>query len=56
MLKANAPTGSLSTGECSKCLTLSPGFYDQSRLDRHCQKFFGFSPKSAMKAMLEMGL
>jgi AraC family transcriptional regulator len=26
------------------------GFYDQSHLDRHCRKFFGFPPKSAMKA------
>src|ERR1035438_5294393 len=31
------------------------GFYDQSHLDRHCRKFFGFSPKSAMKAVLDMG-
>ena len=28
------------------------GFYDQSHLDRHCRKFFGFSPKSAMKAVI----
>lgn len=26
------------------------GFYDQSHLDRHCRKFFGFSPKTAMPA------
>ena len=26
------------------------GFYDQSHLDRHCRKFFGFPPKSAMRA------
>jgi len=32
------------------------GFYDQSHLDRHCRKFFGFSPKSAMKAVLDVGL
>ena len=25
------------------------GFYDQSHLDRHCRKFFGFSPKTAMQ-------
>jgi AraC family transcriptional regulator len=31
------------------------GFYDQSHLDRHCRKFFGFSPKSAMKAVLNAG-
>jgi len=28
------------------------GFYDQSHLDRHCRKFFGFAPKSAMKAAI----
>jgi AraC family transcriptional regulator len=26
------------------------GFYDQSHLDRHCRKFFGFPPKVAMRA------
>jgi AraC family transcriptional regulator len=31
------------------------GFYDQSHLDRHCRKFFGFPPKSAMKAALSNG-
>jgi AraC family transcriptional regulator len=31
------------------------GFYDQSHLDRHCRKFFGFSPKSAIKAVLDVG-
>ncbi len=31
------------------------GFYDQSHLDRHCRKFFGFPPKSAMKATLSNG-
>ena len=25
------------------------GFYDQSHLDRHCRKFFGFPPKQAMR-------
>jgi len=28
------------------------GFYDQSHLDRHCRKFFGFPPKAAIKAAL----
>ena len=28
------------------------GFYDQSHLNRHCQKFFGFSPRSALKAAM----
>lgn len=33
------------------------GFYDQSHLDRHCRKFFGVSPKSAMKvAMTDTGM
>jgi hypothetical protein len=31
------------------------GFYDPSHLDRHCRKFSGFSPKSAMKAVLDVG-
>ncbi|HTB79585.1 MAG TPA: AraC family transcriptional regulator [Opitutaceae bacterium] len=26
------------------------GFYDQSHLNRHCQKFFGFTPRSVIKA------
>ncbi|HVZ64155.1 MAG TPA: helix-turn-helix domain-containing protein [Opitutaceae bacterium] len=32
------------------------GFYDQSHLDRHCRKFFGFPPKSAMKAAVDVDL
>lgn len=32
------------------------GFYDQSHLDRHCRKFFGFPPKSAMKNASGPGL
>ena len=31
------------------------GFYDQSHLDRHCRKFFGFPPKTAIKAALDTG-
>lgn len=31
------------------------GFCDQSHLDRHCRKFFGVSPKSAMKVFLDVG-
>lgn len=31
------------------------GFYDQSHLDRHCRKFFGVPPKSAMKTALSNG-